>query len=978
MTELIVRTGYQAAARNNAKTHTGLAAKFSSFAAFCYALVAIASPGAAQMTLPGKLEAQPSGGVAYSIPITVPPGTAGLTPALSLTYDSQRSSGLMGMGWSVADLPAISRCARTVPQDGVRGGINYDGNDRFCLDGQRLVVISGAYGGDGAEYRTEREGFSKIVSYGSAGGGPAWFKVWSKSGQIMELGNTADSRVEAQGKAAVRVWAVNKIQDTVGNYLTVSYAEDNASGDYRPARIDYTGNTTAGVAPYASVRFQYEARPDIVVLYSAGSMVKTQQRLNRVQTFVGENLVLDYRLAYDLSPATQRSRLTSVAVCAADGSCLPATTFNYENAGFAPGGNLAFATVNNPIPQNLLAGGDRGLILGDWNGDGFTDMMWWDSGGSNRWFISNGAPGGNLSFATYIDPIYDHTVIGGRPVAIPILVGGEINFGDWNGDGITDIMWWNPQSGENRWFISNGAAGGNLAFTQFKDLIDPITVKAVPMESCTEFGCTVIYAGFRTLALGDWNGDGVTDALFYAPDSGDNFWYISNRAAGGSLSFTPSINPIPPADAQMWVLGQGVTPIVGDWNGDGFADLLLFNNHNQSNYWFVNNGGTGGSLSFVRTVNPIPPGSINQGADVLPGDWNGDGLTDLVLWHKSSGDNRWIMSKGGVGGALSFDYFINANPSINLQQGDAMPIGDWNGDGVPDMVWWNKPNGANHWFVTNPYTGGMPSFPGYSDPIALTNMLGGDEIHAGDWNGDGITDLMWWEKGGGNTRWFIRSGGTTTPDVLKSVGNGLGEGSTISYDLMSKGPPFYTRDTGLTWPIVNLQGGMYAVSRVDTTNGIGGVASQTYRYTGAKLDVDGRGFLGFRIVTARDEQTTIETTTTFRQDWPFLGMPAVASKTYGALELSRSETSYAADDLDGIRRFVRQTQNMSSSRDLDGSVMPTVTTSYTYDAFGNATVVTVTTSDGYSKTTTNTYTNDTANWFLGRLTRAATTSIRPD
>ena len=50
-----------------------------------------------------------------------------------------------------------------------------------------------SYGADGAEYRTERESFSKVVSYGVAGNGPAWFKAWTKSGQIIEYGNTDDS-----------------------------------------------------------------------------------------------------------------------------------------------------------------------------------------------------------------------------------------------------------------------------------------------------------------------------------------------------------------------------------------------------------------------------------------------------------------------------------------------------------------------------------------------------------------------------------------------------------------------------------------------------------------------------------------------------------------------------------------------------------------------------------------------------------------
>jgi len=39
--------------------------------------------------------------------------------------------------------------------------------------------------------------------------------------------------------------------------------------------------------------------------------------------------------------------------------------------------------------------------------------------------------------------------------------------------------------------------------------------------------------------------------------------------------------------------------------------------------------------------------------------------------------------------------------------------------------------------------------------------------------------------------------------------------------------------------------------------------------------------------------------------------------------------------------------------------------------------IVVSTPDGYSKTTTNTYTNDATNWYLGRLTGASVTSTTP-
>jgi hypothetical protein len=68
---------------------------------------------------------------------------------------------------------------------------------------------------------------------------------------------------------------------------------------------------------------------------------------------------------------------------------------------------------------------------------------------------------------------------------------------------------------------------------------------------------------------------------------------------------------------------------------------------------------------------------------------------------------------------------------------------------------------------------------------------------------------------------------------------------------------------------------------------------------------------------------------------------------------------------------------VAQSSDLDGTALPSVTTTYQYDAFGNPTQVVASTPDGFSKTTANTYTNDATHWLLGRLTRASVTSVAP-
>ena len=110
------------------------------------------------MSTPGSLSVSPGGAANYTIPIQISPGTGGMQPSLALGYNSQGSNGSLGIGWTLAGLSVIHRCAQTIVHDGAPGGINHDANDRYCLDGQRLIVVNGlANGANNAEYRTERE-----------------------------------------------------------------------------------------------------------------------------------------------------------------------------------------------------------------------------------------------------------------------------------------------------------------------------------------------------------------------------------------------------------------------------------------------------------------------------------------------------------------------------------------------------------------------------------------------------------------------------------------------------------------------------------------------------------------------------------------------------------------------------------------------------------------------------------------------------
>jgi len=278
----------------------------------------IVSAAAPQMVTPGAFGVSPRGEGTYSIGIQIPPGIAGIEPSLTLMYSSDSGNGRLGVDWNLGGTSEIHRCPQTNAQDGVVRAVSMDANDRLCIDGARLVVVSGAYGAEGAEYRTEIDGFTKIISHTSAGNGPAviagpaWFEVWTKAGQYKTYGNSVDSRVLAVSQfylsppGVVRVWALNRVQDAVSNYMTYTYTQDSVNGDYYPSQINYTGNTAQSQAPTNQISFIWATRPDTVTVYQAGAKIKGLVRLTDIKTYVGSGstLVRDYKLAYSTSATT--------------------------------------------------------------------------------------------------------------------------------------------------------------------------------------------------------------------------------------------------------------------------------------------------------------------------------------------------------------------------------------------------------------------------------------------------------------------------------------------------------------------------------------------------------------------------------------------------------------------------------------------------------------------------------------------------
>jgi len=833
--------------------------------------------------LQGDFSVSSGGAATYTIPIEVPPGINGLQPNLALSYNSQAANGLLGVGWGLSGLSSITRCRKTLEQNGEIAGVKFDNTDRFCMNGQQLIAVSGVYGASGTEYRTEVESFTKVVSYGtSAAGGPNYFKVWDKSGQITEYGNPPVYIRNQQTSALYSyVWLVNKISDRFGNEMTFTYTKNVDEGYHHISRIDYAGGDT-------SVVFDYEGRSDALSQYSGGALVGTSNRLKGISTVLnGGSAITTYSMNYEYSVATQRSRLIDITECSA-GGCKDPVVFSWQD------NNDSFTHAAWGVDAKW--GAANYTWSSDFNGDGKIDVA--------------SAQGGNIhmKLSTGDGFISETWAVEAR--------WGEARYtwiGDFNGDGLSDIA--SANSGNVFMKLSTGS--GFVSETW--------SVSSV-------WGVDGYYW------TGDFNGDGLTDI---AAARGGNI-QLKLSTGSGFISQTWAVEA-------RW--GEGRYTWVGDFNGDGLSDLASAKSGNV--YMKLSTGS-----SFVSETWSV---SSVWGVDgyYRIGDFNGDGLTDIVA---ARGGNIQLKLSTGAG-------FASETWTVEARWGEGRYtwVGDFNGDGLSDLA---SAKSGNVFMKLS--TGS--SF--VSETWSVSSVWGVDGYYwSGDFNGDGLTDIAAARNGNVNVKLRV----SPYPDLLSEV-----EASTktnIIYQPIADNL-IHTKyntspDQYHPYPIRDYQGPMHVVSSYSTSNGIGGQNSYSYHYEGAKLNIHGRGFLGFAKVTMTDQQSNVQTHTYSHQqtnasDFWINGLQHKSESFVNGKLIGKMTNTWASRDSDKGRVFPYLSQSIALTYEPSNGAKITEqkVVNSTIDSYGNVGSVTTTTLDGSTSVQTNTYRPaDTTNWLIDQVSR---------
>jgi len=323
--------------------------------------------------LRGAFSVTEQGTSQYTVPIDVPPGRAGIEPALSLKYVGSRQNDDLGVGWHLDGLSKITRCPNVQSLDGQGSPIRNDKTDKFCLDGKRLEAVPsiatgtvGTYGASGTEYRTLIDSFARITSFQLTGNrpqldpvpgitlvapdqqGPDYFRVLAKDGRILTFG--LNKEAIAMGRTGIRyAWLLTRVEDRFGNTMDVHYTNVNTAipailaqglpNMVRPSFISYTGHSseTSNDPGNRQVRFAYEGRNDPKVDFLQGGVPHTSfERLHRITTYLNNVAVKNYLLDYKNDDLSQ---ISAISECAGgdDSHCKSPTKFDYaRESGFTP------------------------------------------------------------------------------------------------------------------------------------------------------------------------------------------------------------------------------------------------------------------------------------------------------------------------------------------------------------------------------------------------------------------------------------------------------------------------------------------------------------------------------------------------------------------------------------------------------------------------------------------------------------------
>jgi RHS repeat-associated protein len=470
----------------------------------------------------------------------------------------------------------------------------------------------------------------------------------------------------------------------------------------------------------------------------------------------------------------------------------------------------------------------------------------------------------------------------------------------------------------------------------------------------------------RPRILADVNGDGRPDIVGFGSDG----VYVSLNTGSGFSASQRWVDDFDPING--WTDNNTYPRVLADVNGDGKADVVGFGGAGTWISYSTGNGFTTPQL-VVGDFGTDDGWTDNNTYPRVLVDVNGDGKADIFGF---GGAGVWVAFSTGAGFTAPQLMVGNFGTDDGWTDNNIYPrmLVDVNGDGSADIVGFG---GGGVWVAFS--TGN-----GFTTADQLIQDYG---VDVGGWannntyprmftdiNGDGKADIVGF--GGGGVK--VSTSTAPFPDLLTSIMNGLNAQISVTYKPLTDGT-VYTKDNNSLYPSLDNQAATYIVSRYTNSNGIGGINTTTYLYGGLKYHITADGSLGFRWLRTTDPAGFV-TTNYYNQTLNGAeGTLASSVTTYGSVTVKSVTNTWTPNALPLCNyncTFAFLASTVQQTTDLNGASFPTTTTAYSNpDAYWNPqTIVASNSADGYKKTISTVYNNDTVNWTLGQVTQSQVTA----